>query len=107
MRQCRWIELIKDYDLEILYYPGKTNVVADALSKKRSYGMAAMLTTQQPLLDELRKLDVEVITEAVEARLANMKLQPTLLDQIKEAQKKDSKSEALLELIKSGQKTQL
>jgi hypothetical protein len=34
MRQRRWLELIKDYDLEIHYHPGKANVVADALSLK-------------------------------------------------------------------------
>jgi hypothetical protein len=34
MRQRRWLELIKDYDLEIHYHPGKANVVADALSCK-------------------------------------------------------------------------
>ncbi|KAK1651111.1 hypothetical protein QYE76_068916 [Lolium multiflorum] len=30
MRQRRWLELIKDYDMEIHYHPGKANVVADA-----------------------------------------------------------------------------
>jgi hypothetical protein len=34
MRQIRWLELIKDYDLEVHYHPGKANVVADALSCK-------------------------------------------------------------------------
>jgi hypothetical protein len=34
MRQRRWLELIKDYDLEVHYHPGKVNVVADALSHK-------------------------------------------------------------------------
>ncbi|WVZ52681.1 hypothetical protein U9M48_003718 [Paspalum notatum var. saurae] len=34
MRQRRWLELIKDYDLEIHYHPGKANVVADALSHR-------------------------------------------------------------------------
>jgi hypothetical protein len=34
MHQRRWLELIKDYDLEIHYHPGKANVVVDALSRK-------------------------------------------------------------------------
>ncbi|KAJ9546848.1 LOW QUALITY PROTEIN: hypothetical protein OSB04_019391 [Centaurea solstitialis] len=36
MRQRRWIELLSDYDCEILYHPGKGNVVADALNRKGS-----------------------------------------------------------------------
>ncbi|GKF18968.1 putative reverse transcriptase domain-containing protein [Tanacetum coccineum] len=34
MRQCRWLELLSDYDCEIHYHLGKANVVADALSRK-------------------------------------------------------------------------
>ncbi|GJS73761.1 putative reverse transcriptase domain-containing protein [Tanacetum coccineum] len=34
MRQCRWIELLSDYDCVIRYHPGKANVVADALNRK-------------------------------------------------------------------------
>ncbi|GJW83939.1 putative reverse transcriptase domain-containing protein [Tanacetum coccineum] len=34
MRQCRWLELLSDYDCEIFYHMGKENVVADALSHK-------------------------------------------------------------------------
>jgi hypothetical protein len=34
MRQRRWLELIKDYNLNMQYYPGKANVVADGLGRK-------------------------------------------------------------------------
>jgi hypothetical protein len=34
MRQRRWLKLIKDYNLEVHYHPGKANVVTDALSRK-------------------------------------------------------------------------
>jgi hypothetical protein len=34
MRQRRWLELIKDYELEVHYHPGKANMVADTLSHK-------------------------------------------------------------------------
>ena len=40
LRQHRWLELFKDYDCIIDYYPGKANVVADVLSRK---AMAALL----------------------------------------------------------------
>ncbi|KAI3732905.1 hypothetical protein L1987_64117 [Smallanthus sonchifolius] len=34
MRQRRWMEVLNDYDCEICYHEGKSNVVADALSRK-------------------------------------------------------------------------
>ncbi|GJT56799.1 putative reverse transcriptase domain-containing protein [Tanacetum coccineum] len=34
MRQRRWLELLSDYDCEIHFHPGESNVVADALSRK-------------------------------------------------------------------------
>jgi ribonuclease HI len=43
LKQRRWLELIKDYDLEIHYHPGKANVVADDLSRK-SYVNATMVS---------------------------------------------------------------
>ena len=33
LRERRWLELLKDYDMSILYHQGKANIVADALSR--------------------------------------------------------------------------
>ena len=46
MRQRRWLELIKDFNLEVHYHPGKANVVADALSRKTH------CNSLQPLLED-------------------------------------------------------
>ncbi|KAL0553580.1 hypothetical protein IC582_007480 [Cucumis melo] len=59
MRQRRWLELVKDYDYEILYHPGKANVVADALSRKISHS-AALITRQAPLHRDIERAEIAV-----------------------------------------------
>jgi hypothetical protein len=62
MRQIRWLELIKDYDLEVHYHPGKANVVADALSQKAQCNCVTMDSKIATLCDELCKLNMEVVS---------------------------------------------
>ncbi|XP_057482023.1 uncharacterized protein LOC130768950 [Actinidia eriantha] len=61
LRQQRWLELIKDYNLDIQYHPGKANIVADALSQKATGKLNALLTEQRSLLREMEELELEVI----------------------------------------------
>nr|GEZ89495.1 RNA-directed DNA polymerase [Tanacetum cinerariifolium] len=58
MRQRRWLELLKDYDTNIQYHPGKANVVADALSKKS--GMIAGIKVEEEIIHDLERLDIEL-----------------------------------------------
>ena len=46
MRQRRWLELLKDYDLDIKYHLKKANVVANALSRKLIVDVVVLLSTQ-------------------------------------------------------------
>jgi hypothetical protein len=80
MRQRRWLELIKDYELEVHYHPGKANVIADALSRKAhcNYLPAVCLTGEESSTRVLPNLS-----------LFNMTLMPTLKAEIVAAQKDD------------------
>lgn len=61
LKQRRWLELLKDYDVTILYHSGKANVVADALSRKSVENLAIMITGQSSLLEEMWQFNLEVV----------------------------------------------
>ena len=69
--------------------------------------MAALLTGQKWLLEGLVKLEVEVITERVEARLASLSLQPIPLERIKAKQRLNNEGIGILEALKRGQRKDL
>jgi hypothetical protein len=81
MRQRRWLELIKDYELEVHYYPGKANVVSDALSRK---GHCNYLPAVQSTGEEF---STRVFPDL---SLFNISLTPTLRCEIITAQKNDA-----------------
>nr|GEY35288.1 retrotransposon protein, putative, Ty3-gypsy subclass [Tanacetum cinerariifolium] len=58
MRQRCWLELLKDYDTNIQYHPGKANVVADALSSKS--GMLANLQMEPEIIKDLECMYIEL-----------------------------------------------
>ncbi|TYK17673.1 pol protein [Cucumis melo var. makuwa] len=88
MRQRRWLELVKDYDCDILYHPGKANVLADALSRKVSHS-AALIIEQAPLLRDFERAEIAVYVREVTSQLAQLSLQPTLRQRIIVAQLND------------------
>jgi hypothetical protein len=61
LRQQRWLELIKDYDLDIQYHPRKANVVADALSRKGQVNSVIAYLMPQELCWEMKQLNIGMI----------------------------------------------
>nr|GEZ33465.1 putative reverse transcriptase domain-containing protein [Tanacetum cinerariifolium] len=87
MRQRRWLELLKDYDTNIQYHPGKANVVADALSRKS--GMLANLQIEPEIIRDLERMDIELCIRGNKGYWDSLKIEPNLILRIKEDQKED------------------
>jgi hypothetical protein len=61
MRQRRWLELIKHYELEIHYHSSKANVVADAMSRKSQVNLMAAHPMPYDLAKEFDRLSLEFL----------------------------------------------
>ncbi|GKE60691.1 hypothetical protein Tco_1511058 [Tanacetum coccineum] len=65
MRQCRWLELLADYDCEIRYHLGKANVVADSLSRKKQIKPLRVRTLVMTIHPNLPSQIIKAQTEAL------------------------------------------
>jgi len=52
-------EILKDYDFELHYHPGKANIVADALSRKSLHASTLMIQ-EMDLLEKFRDLNLAI-----------------------------------------------
>jgi hypothetical protein len=93
MRQRRWLELIKDYELEIHYHLGKANVVADALSRKSQVNMPYELA---------KKFDRLSLGFLNNTQGVAIELEPTLEQDIRKGQKEDEKINKIQQWIIDG-----
>jgi hypothetical protein len=98
MRQRRWLELIKDYELEIHYHPGKANVVADALSRKASCHCLTMRTSDITLCQVMENLNLGMIQQGTSNHL---KLESVILQRIIDAQKNNEGMKHIHEKIEA------
>jgi hypothetical protein len=99
LRQHRWLELIKDYDLEIHYHPGKANLVADALSRKGQVHSAVVAQLPDEIVEDFRRLNLGIVahTEGV-----TIDVEPTLEQEIRKGQIGDAKIQEIKDLITEG-----
>jgi hypothetical protein len=97
LRQRRWLELIKDYDLGINYYPRKANVVADALSRRSHVSPLVVDSMPFELCEEFDKLNLRIVanTKAME-----MEVGSSSLEEIRRGQLEDEKVQEIKHNIK-------
>lgn len=106
LRQRRWMELLKDYDCNILYHPGKVNMVADALSRKSIGILAYIVEVRRPLIQELQELEASgVCFEISDSNvfLAHIRAKLSLFDQIRLSQAKEPELDKLMDKVNSGE----
>jgi hypothetical protein len=99
LRRRRWLELIKDYDLEIHSHPGKANLVADALSRKEHVYSAIVVQLPDEIVKDFRRLNLGIVahTEGV-----TIELESTLEQEIHKGQVGDAKIQEIKDLITEG-----
>ncbi|KAL5555882.1 hypothetical protein UlMin_038118 [Ulmus minor] len=85
MRQHRWLELVKDYNCEILYHLGKANQVTDALSRKSAATVMSIQTMPRMLQWDIQNMELEITS----GKISTLTLQSTILDEIKGSQELD------------------
>jgi hypothetical protein len=97
LRQRRWLELIKDYDLRINYHSRKANVVADALSRRSQVSQLVVDSMPIELCEEFDKLNLRIVTntEATEMEVGSNQLQ-----EIQKGQVEDKKIQEIKHNIK-------
>ena len=102
MRQRRWLELVKDYDCEILYHPGKANRVADALSRKTSATLMFIQGLPKLLQSDINSLELEFIW----GQLSALTLQPTIMEGMRGAHELDPNLFRIREAVENGTNTE-
>lgn len=95
LRQRRWLELIKDYDISMQYHPGKANIVADALSQRSYCHYMTTLNRKPELAQEVCRLNLQIVPHGI---VNMLRVQLTLEDYIKKAQDKDEEIQHFKEL---------
>jgi hypothetical protein len=99
MRQRRWLELIKDYELEIHYHTGKATVVADALRRKSQVNMLAAHPMPFELAKKFNRLSLGFLNNTQGVKI---ELETTLEQDIRKGQKDDEKINEIRHLIIDG-----
>jgi hypothetical protein len=88
LRQRRWLELTKDYDLEIHYHPGKANLVADALSRKEHVHSTVLAQLPDEIVEDFRRLNLGIVAHT---KGVTIDVEPTLEQEIRKGQIGDAK----------------
>ena len=93
LRQRRWLEFLKDYDISVHYHPGKANVVADALSR---LSMGSVAHVEQKIKElvknvhRLTRLGVRLMSISESGVTVQHRVESSLVVEVNKKQDSDS-----------------
>ncbi|KAG0471271.1 hypothetical protein HPP92_015817 [Vanilla planifolia] len=102
LRQRRWLEFIKDYELKIIYHLRKANVVFDALSGRAYVSSILSQDVEKLTVFEIDRLLLEKELQRNVLLLGQLSIRPDWLQSIKEDQLQDEECQKLIQKIRDG-----
>ena len=103
LHQRKWLELLKDYDMSVLYHLGKANVVADTLSRLSMGSVAHVEDSKKKLSQEvhqLARLGVRLVDTEEGDIWVQSSSKSSLYSEVKENQDRDPSLVKLKESVK-------
>ncbi|XP_073223383.1 uncharacterized protein [Cicer arietinum] len=101
IRQRRWMEFIKDYEFTLHYHPGKANVVADALSRKRAQ-LSSITLKGLELLENFRDLNLNMDSLSGKVQCGMTVVDNKLMNEIKVLQVTDEAIQGRRKLVETS-----
>ncbi|XP_073035222.1 uncharacterized protein [Primulina eburnea] len=104
MRQRRWLDLLKDYDYEIEYHPGRANLTADELSRKVSC-TAEDVSRLSAMMMSCCSLGYDFDISTTPIQVSTLLAEPDIYGCIRDAQMTDERVQRWRELVSQKQDT--
>ncbi|KAL6340742.1 hypothetical protein AAG906_025589 [Vitis piasezkii] len=89
------METLEDFNFTLQYHPGKANVVADALSRKAQCVLSGLVVYEWKMYDYISEFNPCFDVHDSGACFCTLVAQPTILQKVIEAQRKDTKLEGI------------
>ena len=101
MRQRRWMEFLEDYDFTLHYHTGKTNMVADALSRNSRGALASIASREWRMLETVGQFGLQYCKQA-QGTLGSLVATSSLLSRVIESRGQDAEIVSIRDRVHSG-----
>jgi len=103
MRQRRWLEVLKDYDIQMFYHPAKANIVADALSRKYKEDETDSEEMLSQLSQQFAVVQIDEVMTGGPPIMAALVVESMSDDRIRMAQEDDLELQDLMDRARRGE----